>query len=61
MNGKPIMNDLRTAILAVLQNAMLSSDGKIPYMEVKESLLKTLQAEYNIYFVEPDEKQVEII
>lgn len=58
---KPTMNDLKQAILDVLTDASLSLDGEIQYMEIKKDLLKILQAEYNIYFVEPEDEQLEVI
>jgi len=57
-----MFKDLRDAIKNVLLNA-----SKIPHSdltethEVETDYLQVLQAEYNIYFVEPDDEQLEVI
>ena len=52
--------DLQNAIVDVLRDAEYSpkDDGSCT---VSRKLLRTLEAEYNIHFVEPDEAQFEII
>lgn len=59
----PTMNDLRKAILDVLQDATpacseYDAADDDDNMVVSLERLRILQAEYNIYFVEPDEPQV---
>lgn len=60
------MDDLIQAILDVLDNAVdvrsqYHTDDCDDRMAVDTKLLKNLQAEYNIYFVEPEDKQVDLI
>lgn len=56
---KTTMDDLRIAILKVLQDAAKVPTKKI--CMVDKTLLCNLQAEYNIYFVEPEDKQLEVV
>lgn len=57
-----VMNDLRQAILDVLESAEPSEecyeDRTMDRHSVASDRLRVLQAEYNIYFVEPHEPQV---
>ena len=58
MKKKPTMDDLKKAIINVLRDydSETKSMGNITLKS-----LQNLQAEYNIYFVEPEEKQVDIL
>lgn len=61
-----VMNDLRQAILDVLQDATPAQSeydaaDDDDNMVVSLERLKVLQAEYNIHFVEPDEQQVDLV
>jgi hypothetical protein len=58
---KKTMDDLKQAILDVLRSTNDDVDKKVPYARISYSKLLNLQAEYNIHFVEPNEKQVEIV
>jgi len=49
------MKELRDAIRAVLDSAIVSSGG----YNVSRDTLLILQAEYNIHFIEPEDKQYE--
>jgi len=59
------MNDLKKAILDVLDDAtQITGNGTLHlqgYYSVDKTLLKTLQEEYNIHFVEPEDEQVRCI
>jgi len=55
---KTTMDDLKNAILNLLLDAQ--SDNGALY-SVSAYPLRILQAEYNIFFVEPDEEQLEVI
>ena len=57
------MKDLRDAIKDVLINSTPSIDdmGEVDGYLVELYLLKILQAEYNIHFVEPEDEQLEVI
>ena len=52
------MNDLSQAIRDVLTGGE-DKDGKVFVVPLR--LVKILQDEYNIYFVEPDDKQLEVV
>lgn len=52
------MGDLRKAILAVLESSDRYDKNRIL---VDRDLLLVLQAEYNIYFVEPEDTQVGVV
>ena len=61
-----VMSDLQKAILDVLQDATRASSeydaaDDDDNMVVSHERLKVLQAEYNIYFVEPEDKQVNLV
>ncbi len=65
-----MFDDLKAAILAVLEDAspdfVSGTEWRDPYYDkeislVKTKLLQVLQAEYNIYFVEPTDKQIDIL
>ena len=60
---KTTCDDLKAAILAVLKDAQPDdlSDQSDPDCVVHTRLLNNLQAEYNIYFVEPNQPQVELV
>lgn len=60
---KKTMDDLREVILELLvsSTAIKNSEVYEKSYVVPKRLLRNLQAEYNIYFVEPDEKQLEVI
>ena len=52
------MDDLDKAIRDVLSNAIEYQYGTTPDYIIDANLLRLLQAEYNIHFVEPDEAQL---
>lgn len=64
-----MFNDLKQAILAVLKDAspdfVSESVQDIGHYTgeslVKTKLLQVLQAEYNIHFVEPTDKQIDLL
>ena len=58
---KTVMDDLKYAILAVVSSAMPVDFRDRKEMAVPIQHLKALQAEYNIFFVEPEDKQLEVI
>lgn len=53
------LKDLRDAIRDVLEDA--DDTGCIGMYTVDAYLLQTLQAEYNIHFVEPNDKQLDVL
>lgn len=53
------LKDLRDAIREVLENA--DDTGCENCYVVDESVLRILQAEYNIHFVEPNDKQLDVL
>ena len=55
---KTTMDDLKNAILNVLLDAQ--SDNGALY-SISAYPLQILQAEYNIFFVEPEDEQLEVI
>jgi len=57
-----VMRDLKNAIHTVLDSADLAAyDGDERHYIITGRALWELQQEYNIYFVEPDEPQLEVI
>jgi hypothetical protein len=58
---KTTMDDLRKAILDVLNGCYKITDPYYGEYAVPKKRLEVLQAEYNIYFVEPNEEQIECI
>ena len=56
-----IFTDLKKSIRDVLENAKYSGVDILDIHTVKTEKLKNLQAEYNICFIEPDDKQLEVI
>jgi len=59
------LSDLRKAIATVLNDAIPIEGNGVAhlhgYHSVDSDILRTLQAEYNIYFVEPDDEQLNVI
>ena len=60
-----VMNDLKQAILDVLEDAKPEDecyeDRTMDRCSINTNKLRVLQAEYNIYFIEPDEPQVSLL
>lgn len=55
------MNDLREAIHDLLYySAPMVLNGKREYRVIRKELLDVLIAEYNIHFVEPEDRQFEL-
>lgn len=57
--GKKTFDDLKEAIIEVLLNADQIQVENMCLVPIE--VLQTLQSEYNIYFVEPDQPQVDIL
>ena len=60
------MKDLRDAIKMVVENAKLKYEtrygciGNIPCWSIPDKIMQNLVSEYNIHFVEPEDKQLEL-
>jgi hypothetical protein len=52
------MKDLENAILDVIESANYNDKG---FTSVRYNALVTLQAEYNIHFIEPDYDQLDVL
>tara|TARA_R100000306_G_scaffold14691_1_gene18304 strand:- start:1155 stop:1334 length:180 start_codon:yes stop_codon:yes gene_type:complete len=59
MSRTAALEDFRQIVKEVLENSQPTLAGTHHY--VNSTLLKILQAEYNIHFVEPEDEQIDIL
>ena len=54
-------NDLKLAIVDVIREVKATDDAVCLFDTTLINACKTLQSEYNIYFVEPEDEQLNIV